>query len=302
MTAASFFLSPGQNSIDLDQAPNWGNETVILDFCGGPYRFDGMSKSQANAIRQRYRNHVLLEDSGNCIVTQLLQVDDRCFRDINTRGWTYKHMEYRYLPEQVHVTGLKMKARLSLAPQLRGVLGTSLDNHRWFPGLVFENYFRILTAYRLLALGGIMLHSAGIVSGGKARLFLGHSGAGKSTLAELAHNRGLSILSDDLNALLPMNNRVLVEKVPFTGTFTQQPDCRHGFDLEGIYKLIKGNENTLGELGPGAAMSLLLSCSPFVNEDPFRFEQLADNLAHILRHAETRSLVFNLDGNCFNLF
>ena len=302
MTSGSFYLEPGQEGPDPEQALPWGDETVILDFCGGPYRFDGLSQPQAKAIRQRYRRYLLTEDEGRGIITELRQVDDRCFRSIDTRGWTYERMEYHHAPDQVDVTGLKMQSRLILAPRLTGILGTSLDDHQWFPGLVFENYFRMLTAYRLLSLGGVMLHSAGILSDGTTRLFLGHSGAGKSTLSELAHERGLVVLSDDLNVLLPENDRLRVEKVPFTGTFAQQPDERCSYPLGGIFKLIQGTENSLDELGPGAALSLLLSCAPFVNEDPFRFDRLADNLGRILEQAAPHSLTFNRDGGCFTLF
>jgi hypothetical protein len=301
MTPDSFYLESGRESMDLEQAPPWGKETVILDFCGGPYRFEGLSQTQAEALRQRYRHYLLSEDKGNGVLTQLCRVDDRHFRSIDTRGWTYERMEYHHAPDQVHVAGLKMQSCLILAPRLRGMLGTSLDGHQWFPGLVFENYFRMLTAYRLLSMGGAMLHSAGIVSGSKASLFLGHSGAGKSTLSELAHEHGLMVLSDDLNVLLPEDGQIRVEKVPFTGTFAQQPDERYSYPLGGVFKLLQGRENSLDELGPGAALSLLLSCAPFVNEDPYRFEQLADNLANIVQTTNTWNLTFNRDGNCFDL-
>ncbi len=302
MTSGSFYLAPETDNMDLEQAPLWGNETVILDFCGGPYRFDGLSHSQAQAIRQRYRHYLLPQVPDNSIITRLYRLDEQCFRPIDTRGWTYERMEYRHALKQVEVAGLKLRTRLIFAPRLRGVLGTSLDDHPWFSGLVFENYFRMLVAYRLLSLGGVMLHSAGIVSGGKARLFPGHSGAGKSTLSEQAGRHGLLVLSDDLNVLLPEKKRIQVEKVPFTGTFAQQPDSRYSFPLGGIFKLVQGGTNHLDELGPGAALSLMLSCSPFVNEDPFRFDQLAANLSRILKQTTTGRLTFNRDGGCLRLF
>ncbi len=298
---ASFYLHADQDDCSLDNAPAWGSETLVLDFCGGPYRFSGLSRSQAQSAGQRYRHYLLPADTESRVITHLRRLPDTCFRPIDTRGWTYERMEYQYHPNRVQVAGLKMLARISPAKAREGYLGTPLDDHDWFPGLVFENYFRMLTAYRLLALGGVMLHSAGILFGGKARLFLGHSGAGKSTLSELANHRGLSILSDDLNVLLPRAGRVRVEKVPFTGTFAQSAERRRSFDLEGLFKLSQGKHNAIDPLGPGNTLTLLLSCSPFVNEDPYRFDRLADNLAGILRHTTARHLIFNRDGGCFDL-
>ncbi len=298
---ASFFLHAGQDDCVLDDVPPWGGETLVLDFCGGPYRFTGLSRSQAQAAGRRYRHYLLPADAETRVTTHVRRLSDSCFRPIDTRGWTYERMEYQYHPDQVQVAGLKMLARISPAKAREGYLGTSLDGHDWFPGLVFENYFRMLTAYRLLALGGVMLHSAGILFEGKARLFLGHSGAGKSTLSELAQQRGLSILSDDLNVLLPAAGRVKVEKVPFTGTFAQSTEQRRSFDLEGLFRLSQGRDDALGPLSPGQALTLLLSCAPFVNEDPYRFERLADNLTGILHQTTARHLVFNRDGGCFDL-
>ncbi|WP_456448687.1 hypothetical protein [Thiolapillus sp.] len=300
-TTTSFYLHTNQDTCILDNAPPWGGETLVLDFCGGPYRFSGLSRSQAQAAGQRYRHYLLPVDAESRVATHVRRLPDGCFRPIDTRGWTYERMEYQYHPNRVQVAGLKMLARISPASPTEGYLGTSLDAHEWFPGLVFENYFRMLTAYRLLALGGVMLHSAGILFRGKTRLFLGHSGAGKSTLSELAHQRDLGILSDDLNVLLPAAGQVRVEKVPFTGTFAQSAEQRRSFDLGGLFRLSKGHENAIGPLGPGEALTLLLSCSPFVNEDPYRFERLADNLTNILQHTTTRHLVFNRDGGCFDL-
>jgi hypothetical protein len=302
VTSASFYLQPNQDKEILNTAPPWGKETMVLDFCGGPYRFEGLSKPQVLALKKRYESYLLPRETRSRIITQVRQIPEDCFRSFDPQGWIYERMEYQYEKQHVHVAGLQMLARITLADHPGGYLGTSLNQHEWFPGLVFENYFRLLTAYRLLTLGGVMLHSAGIESEGKANLFLGHSGSGKSTLSEMARDRGLRVLSDDLNVLLPVKDRIMVEKVPFTGTFAQIPDERRRFDLGAIFRLTQGTENALGTLGPGEALTLLLSCSPFVNEDPFRFESLGDNLIRILQQATTRNLVFNREGGCFDLF
>ena len=78
-------------------------------------------------------------------------------------------------------------ARGHSAQTIRGVLG--------------ENVLRVLLAFAALERGAVMLHSAALVAGNRAAVLFGHSGAGKSTSGAPALERGLSVISDDLNLL-----------------------------------------------------------------------------------------------------
>jgi len=66
-----------------------------------------------------------------------------------------------------------------------------------------DAFLRSLISWNLLESGGLMLHSSGIVLGGKAYVFPGRSGAGKSTLAKLALKAGAEVISDEINLLRP---------------------------------------------------------------------------------------------------
>jgi hypothetical protein len=104
---------------------------------------------------------------------------------------------------------------------------------------VFENFFRLLVAYRLNEIGGALLHSAAVVRDSRAYLFLGRSGAGKSTISKINQDAGLDVLSDDMNALVVENGRTLVEKLPFAGDLGQTAERRGGALLAGIFRLEK---------------------------------------------------------------
>src|SRR5262249_12282362 len=126
------------------------------------------------------------------------------FLPVDTRGWEYA-MDFAHGERSVCLAGLHLMARLdwtpNLSPNLGGALWTS-EEGELFPG-IGENFLRVLVAYRLLELGGAVLHSAGVADGDGAFLFLGPSGAGKTTLSRQSEAQGRTVLSDDLNALLP---------------------------------------------------------------------------------------------------
>ncbi len=61
-------------------------------------------------------------------------------------------------------------------------------------------------------LGGFLVHSSCVAAGDRALVAAGSSGDGKSTLASLARAAGLTILSDEVNALFPDGD---VRSTPF---------------------------------------------------------------------------------------
>ena len=174
---------------------------------------------------------------------------------------------------------------------------TPLEAHQWFPVIVFENFFRNVVAYRLFELGGALLHSSGVVNQhDQAWLFVGHSGAGKSTISSLASRKGYPILSDDLNAILPVGDSLQVEKVPFSGTFRSGYSRGNKYPLESLYSIKDDTKHFLEPISNGNMLSLLLANSPFVNQDTFRHDQLFSNLLKILERCRQATMRFNLNG------
>ena len=136
--------------------------------------------------------------------------------DLDTRGWEYT-LDQDHAESSVRIAGLRLMARLDWAPELKGALWTpEIAGEEWTS--VLENYLRLLVAYRLLAEGGVLLHSAGVSDGRSAWLLLGPSGAGKTTASRLCLAAGAEVLSDDLNAARfpDGGGGPVVARLPFT--------------------------------------------------------------------------------------
>jgi hypothetical protein len=291
-------LFPGRRAGDV-----WGAEAVEIDFVGGPYRFADLSAAQAEALAERFGP--LCRPVGNAglagIETRLLRLDAGELRRLDLTGWTYT-FDREYHPDHVRLAGYDFVGRIELAP-LAGALFTAEDGGLAFQCLA-ENFFRVVVAYRLLALGGVLLHSSGVVSQGLAHLFLGPSGAGKSTIARLSMARGRDILSDDMNALCPAGDGVIAEKLPFAGDFGRTVTPRRSYPLASLQRLrhaAPGGAPLRTPLRPAQAMALLLACAPFVNADPHRLDALSQNLEGLVARFAAHELTFGLEEDFWPL-
>ncbi|HZF11396.1 MAG TPA: hypothetical protein VFE33_21610 [Thermoanaerobaculia bacterium] len=280
----------------------WGDRGVALDLPGGPYLVSGLSVRQEAAAHERF-GALCSAAWGSApagIQSRLFTAPAADFLPLDTRGWEYA-MDFDHDERSVRLAGLHLMARLDWAPALGGALWTS-EERELFPG-IFENLLRVLVAYRLVELGGAVLHSAGVTDGDGAFLFLGPSGAGKTTLSRLSEAAGRTVLSDDLNALLPGPGpgRAQVVKLPFTGDLGERREGSPPRPLRGLLQLAKGPEDALQPLSSGAALALLFTCSPFVNADPLRRERLLDILAGLAAAAPARVLTFSLAGDFWSI-
>jgi hypothetical protein len=223
-------------------------------------------------------------------------VGEAAFRDPGLKDEDYFY-DTDYSASLVRLAGWNFMAALAWRPALGGVLWTRNPDELTAYG-VFENYFRVLVAYRLLELGGVLLHSAAVVAGGCARLFFGRSGAGKSTVSRMAAATGGQILSDDLNAVVGEGDGLACQKVPFAGDFGR---TRKGDELTypicGIYRLKQGGALAVRPLSPADALAALIICSPFVNHDPHRADQLLSSLEAVVSRGEVGELTFSLDSD-----
>ncbi len=161
---------------------------------------------------------------------------------------------------------------------------------------MFENFFRVVVAYHLFEQGGVLLHSAAVVNGGDAYVFFGPSGAGKSTISHLSFTAGHAVLSDDMNALRVTSAGVMVEKLPFAGDFGQTAGGVDGaYPVRALCRLEKGPTPALQTLRPAAAIAALLGCAPFVNRNPYRHDELIDQLQALNTRLPVRALTFARD-------
>jgi hypothetical protein len=273
----------------------WGRGTVTLRFSGGPYTFSGLRSDQECAVRERFQG--FCEPAGGddaVVVCRVYRCPSEIFRRFDLRGWEMS-LDGSHSLGEVRAVGLDLMARLDWQDKaLSAALWTPSAGGPWFAG-VLENVFRMLVAYRLLEIGGLLLHSAALSRGDAAWVFPGRSGAGKSTLAALAAAQGCAVLSDDLNALVPDGSRFTVEGVPFAGD--QRATSRELRPLAGVGLLRQGASVGFTPASRGEAIAGLLSCAPYVNQDPHRLEALAANVARLLDTSRPDKFTFAMTSD-----
>jgi len=249
------------------------------------------------------------------IPIRLLRCAPDEFLPVDVRGWEYG-LDFDWAPAAVKMAGLGLLGRLDWRPGgvgmggMAGALWTHEDGGERFPG-VFENFLRVLVAYRLLELGGVVLHSAGLVKDGAAFLLLGRSGAGKTTAARLGMARGAEVLSDDLNALVVDGSSggagdgagCVVLKLPFTGDLGERRALRPPAPLGGLLRIVQDRDDALAPLSRAETLACLLACAPFVNVDPHRRERLEQVLLALAAAAARRAftLRFSLSGGFWSI-
>ncbi len=273
----------------------WGDRELVLDLPGGPYGFSGLSPDQEETVLGRFGE--LRLDAAPAVTTIVFRAAAEDFREIDTRGWEYG-LDFDSGPSSVRLAGLDLAGRLDWRPGLRGALWTPIGAGDRFPG-IFENFCRVLVAYRLHELGGAVIHGAAVVDGGEALLFVGPSGAGKSTVSRMALERGLTVLSDDLNALLPARGGAILAGLPFTGDL--EPGGGIQYPLRALFRLEKDAEDRLRPLGRAETAACLLACSPFVNADPGRHAALLSTLLDLMNGVPAFALRFSLTGRMWSI-
>jgi hypothetical protein len=275
----------------------WGDREVVLDLPGGPYRFFGLNADQEAGVLGRFGG--LRTGSTAAVETPLFRTSAADFLEIDVRGWEYD-LDLDAGPDSLRIAGLDLLGRLDWRPGIAGALWTSVGGGDRFPG-IFENFCRILVAYRLHELGGAVIHGAGLVWNGEGFLFAGRSGAGKSTVSRMGLERGLTVLSDDLNALLPPdgNGVVRLAGLPFTGDLGAGDGSV--VPLRGLYRLVQDPEDSLHPLSKAEAVATLLACSPFLNADPHRRAGLFSALLGLAERLSAFALRFSLRGGMWDM-
>ncbi|NOZ10990.1 MAG: hypothetical protein GXP09_08135 [Gammaproteobacteria bacterium] len=295
MSFADRFVLDSDQFTPSSPGQAFGNHRLVIDFAGGPYGFDGLSATQTDRIRERFQDLCSEDTSRQVKVNTLLyRTQNRSFPDFDLDNWEYT-LDFEYKEASVGIAGLKFFAYFDLRQGKQSHLWTSTEDDDYFTG-VFENYFRVVVAYRLLACGGVLLHSAGVIDEGNAYLFFGPSNAGKTTVSRLSQDSGHSVLSDDINALLagPAQD-VVAEKMPFAGELGQTATPSGTYPVRGLFRLHQGPRNAVRDMRPSEGIAALVACSPYVNADPVRQDRLFENLEHLSTITPVRHLTFSLD-------
>jgi hypothetical protein len=280
----------------------WGRDSLVLCLPGGPYLIEDIGPAQRIALEEHFgdliREPFMSPEPGTTL--SVFQAPAKWFTEVDFTGQEYT-FDQDYQRDVVRVAGKEFLGRMELKIPNRAGLWINRESHLVSHG-IFENFLRLVLAYRVLSMGGVLLHSAAVVKDGHAHLFIGRSGAGKSTIAKLGLTAGLDVLSDDMNALVPGDDgRYWAEKLPFAGDLGQTATPKGRYPVAGIYRLRQAEHNAIEPISPARAMAALIACSPYVNADPYRNDRLTANLEQLLGSVSVRELMFNLDVSAWEL-
>ena len=292
---ARYLEDPGLFPVGFD-GESWGTHELSLRVLDKRFLVCGLSPAQKHTIQSLWPRFVI--DDPDRVDMTLLVHRAPASLFIEFDRWEYD-LEFDYTAKSLSMAGLDLMARLELLPELRAALWVATEEHDLFHS-AFENFLRILVAYAALDLGGGLFHSAAVVEGDSAWLFVGHSGAGKSTVSRLALDSGRGVLSDDLNPVLPNARGGLdVLGSPFLGDEGARTPTRH--KLKAIYRLEQGPKDGVRAMGQAETLASLMASSPYINRDPHRTETLCKNLAALSGRVPQRVLTFRREGTFWPL-
>ena len=255
--------------------PAWGEHTLSLQLPSVSLSLDGLSTGQYQALQAGYSRFIERDPQANANSNRLSCTAYRLanYPEIDSGALT---RDQQYAPlttrdsDSLGLVGCNFRARLPLfASASPGSVGVLHETELAQPNVI-ENLMRVLSAHTALHQGGVILHSAGLVFGGRAYIFIGRSNVGKTTLTRKAHRQGATVLSDDINLLLPEGAGYLAHAVPFTGEFGRtlaHTGGRGAFPVAALILLEQGATLRTLPVAPSSAVAKLLVGSPFVNAD-----------------------------------
>jgi hypothetical protein len=161
------------------------------------------------------------------------------------------------------------------------------------PNSSIENFLRVLYSWRCIYEDALLVHSAGVIKDGKAFVFFGPSRSGKTTITCLSLDH--TVLSDDLVIIKKRNGAYKVYGVPFRGDMPEAPRTNARANLYGLFRLKKDTRHFTKPLGHSQAVAELISCVPFVMEDPIMSQRVIDICTDLVASVPVKELHFRRD-------
>jgi hypothetical protein len=156
-----------------------------------------------------------------------------------------------------------------------------------------EACLRLAVAAALPRVGGLVLHSAGVLGATTSLLFCGPSGAGKSTIARLL---GLPRLGDDLTAVRPdASGRFIAHATPFAGELGPAPDA--AAPLSAIHFLRQARRHLVTRLAPATAVPLILRNTMAYVVEPRTAQRVLSAAAMLVGGVPCHVLEFTKDAS-----
>jgi len=160
----------------------------------------------------------------------------------------------------------------------------------WVPMKILNPLVEVCLLTRLAREGGILLHSAGVLTPAGGYIFTGASGAGKSTLSGFFDARGASVLSDERMIIRKMGEIFVLHGTPWVGSGAYAKN-ESGL-LRELFTIGHGPQHQIESLSPSAALALILPQCFLPHWDRAAMETTLAFLSDLVSHIPCRRLVF----------
>lgn len=279
--------------------PLWGAGIRNLDMPGGPYHLHGIPEAIAPALDHRFEKLYTDHTPAHGVRVDLRRVPASLFHDVQFTNEAYT-FDRLGRADGIDIAGAGFAASIDLSSPSRITIWVA-EASRVVGHAVLDNVLRVASAHAILARGGVLMHSAGVDFGDGVYVLYGHSGAGKSTAARRAQSAGATVLSDDLNAILPANGAWQVHRVPFSGALAQEARIEPPRPLRALLRLRQAPQPTLRPMSVAHATAAMIACTPSVNDDPWRQAALLEAVGALAAATPTHALDASLETPWWSL-
>ncbi len=160
----------------------------------------------------------------------------------------------------------------------------------WVPMKILNPIVEVCLLTRLAREGGLLLHSAGILSLTGGYIFTGASGAGKSTLSGYFDTHGASVLSDERMIIRKSGDAFVIHGTPWVGSGAYAKN-ESGLLTE-LYCISHGPQHQIESLSPGAVLARILPQCFLPHWDRTAMESTLAFLSDLIAHIPCQGLAF----------
>lgn len=210
--------------------------------------------------------------------------------------WTLFESDAGFVLECLDTQTLRPRILATLSPDFSTVQAFVLEQTvegmtGWVPMQILNPIVELCLVTRVARDGGIVLHSAGVLSPKGGYIFTGPSGAGKSTLAQLLAEAGASVLSDERMIVRRSGDGVDAYGTPWVGSGQYAKNASG--PVTGLYCIRHGSQShRIETMNPGAIMSAILQQCFLPHWDREAMDSTLAFLSDFVRQIPCRSLAF----------
>jgi hypothetical protein len=271
----------------------FGSEHLDVSVAGITSRLMGLSAEQKAQLAARYGIFSRARQGAEIDLTVDVR---RSPRDgfLRIPGGTEPET-YRLLTrfEDAHLLAWSYEWASSIEFEERKAILVAATEERVVFDRIVENFLRVAFAHLVLAKGGLLMHAAGVVKGGRAYVFFGPSGSGKTTTTVMS--AGSLILSDDLLMIVRDGEAFRASSVPFRGLVAPPATTDERYPIGGLYRLVKDDSDFLEDLGRPQAVGQVVQSLPFVTDRAESAPRILDVVSDLAAAVAVRKLHFRKD-------